>query len=95
MIADDGEPVAASFVRWAASNRVLQRLQTVRADSCAGVIQMSCFNCGCDSMMTEIFRETLAKKRIPYMALVLDEHAASAGLDTRLEAFVDSLMWRS
>jgi predicted nucleotide-binding protein (sugar kinase/HSP70/actin superfamily) len=33
----------------------------------------------------------LREKKIPCMTLVLDEHAGQAGVDTRLEAFTDSI----
>ena len=45
-------------------------------------------------MMIEIFRNILKEKNIPYMVIILDEHTAQAGTDTRLEAFVDSLEWQ-
>ena len=41
----------------------------------------------------EFHREILKNKGIPYMTLVMDEHAALAGIETRLEAFVDSTRW--
>jgi benzoyl-CoA reductase/2-hydroxyglutaryl-CoA dehydratase subunit BcrC/BadD/HgdB len=41
----------------------------------------------------EFYRGLLKDKGIPYMALVMDEHTAPAGLETRLEAFVDSIRW--
>ena len=44
-------------------------------------------------MMIELFRVTLRETKIPYLVLALDEHTAPAGLETRLEAFVDSLGW--
>ena len=95
LIPDDGEPVAADFVRWGSSNRTLQRLRALERETCSGVIHLSCFNCGCDAMMTEFYRATLREKKIAYMAMIVDEHAATAGVDTRLEAFVDSLSWQS
>jgi predicted nucleotide-binding protein (sugar kinase/HSP70/actin superfamily) len=41
----------------------------------------------------EFNRDILKTKGIPTMTLVVDEHAAQAGTDTRLEAFVDSTRW--
>ena len=41
------------------------------------------------------YRETLKAAGIPFMALTLDAHAALAGLDTRLEAFVESIAGRA
>jgi predicted nucleotide-binding protein (sugar kinase/HSP70/actin superfamily) len=95
LLVDDGQPVPTDFVRWGSSNRTLQRLRALQRDSCAGVIHLSCFNCGCDAMMIEFFRAELRERRIAYLPLVIDEHSGSAGVDTRLEAFVDSLAWNT
>lgn len=93
LLPDDGQPVPQDFVRWGAANRTLQRLRALKRETTAGVIHLSCFNCGCDAMMIEFFRATLRERKIAYLPLVMDEHTASAGVDTRLEAFVDSLAW--
>lgn len=95
LLADQGEPVPADFVLWGAANRTLQRLRSLTRESCAAVVHLSCFNCGCDAMMTNFYREVLKGKNIPYLLLVIDEHSATAGVDTRLEAFVDSLGWQA
>ena len=56
-----------------------------------GVISVMAFTCGPDSVMVDtISRRAHALKR-PFMNLVLDEHGSSAGMITRLEAFVDML----
>jgi predicted nucleotide-binding protein (sugar kinase/HSP70/actin superfamily) len=68
-------------------------LRRLDPEKCIGVIQLSSFNCGCDSIVGEIFRGVLKEKGIPYMTLILDEHSAQAGVDTRLEAFIDSVGW--
>lgn len=57
----------------------------------AGAIQLSSFSCGCDSIAERLFRETAKERGIPYMVLCLDEHTAQTGLETRLEAFVDTI----
>jgi predicted nucleotide-binding protein (sugar kinase/HSP70/actin superfamily) len=68
-------------------------LQELNPADCAAVIQLTSFNCGCDSIVMEFHREILKNKGIPYMILVMDEHSAQAGIDTRIEAFVDSTRW--
>lgn len=83
--------IPASLIRWGVANKMYHRLSTVKREECAGVIQLTTFNCGCDSMVIEIFREQMREKGMPYMVLVLDEHSAQGGVQTRLEAFVDSL----
>jgi predicted nucleotide-binding protein (sugar kinase/HSP70/actin superfamily) len=88
------EKPAASFVHWETSNRMYDFLCRMQPGEYEGIVHLSSFNCGCDSMTTEFFREVAQSKRIPYLVLMLDEHSASSGLETRLEAFVDSIRWR-
>ncbi len=55
-----------------------------------GVIFLISFACGPDSLVTEIvLREVRRKGDNPIMPLVIDEHTGTAGLYTRIEAFVD------
>jgi len=88
-----GKDVQPDLIRWGTSNKMFNRIQALEPEERAGVIQITTFNCGCDSMMIELFRATLLEKKIPYLVIVLDEHTAAAGIETRLEAFVDSLAW--
>ena len=88
-----GKDVQPELIRWGTSNKMFQRISALETGERAGVIQITTFNCGCDSMMIELFRSTLMEKKIPYLVIVLDEHTAAAGIETRLEAFVDSLGW--
>jgi phytoene dehydrogenase-like protein/predicted nucleotide-binding protein (sugar kinase/HSP70/actin superfamily) len=78
-------------LKWDTSARMYHHLQTLDRATCAAVIQLTSFNCGCDSISTEFYRGILQDKGIPFMTLVMDEHTAPAGLETRLEAFVDTL----
>lgn len=60
-----------------------------------GIIYMSSFCCGIDSLMEDYLERQIRKKGdIPYMKIVLDEHSGEAGFDTRLEAFIDMIGWR-
>jgi len=83
-----------SYILWSTSNAIYHKLNTISADEYDGVIQLSVFNCGCDSMMMDTYRQLVREKNIPYMFLMIDEHSAQAGIDTRVEAFIDSLGWR-
>lgn len=57
-----------------------------------GVIGITAFGCGPDSLMMDMVRRKAAReKSVPFMSLTLDEHTAEAGLITRLEAFTDML----
>jgi len=88
------QSVSESFVKWDTSSKMYEKVRLLDSDEYSAVIQISAFNCGCDSIMTEMFRRVAREKEIPYMILVIDEHMAQAGIDTRLEAFVDSVRWR-
>jgi predicted nucleotide-binding protein (sugar kinase/HSP70/actin superfamily) len=55
-----------------------------------GVIVVMGFACGPDSIISEIItREVVTEESPPLTTLVLDEHTGEAGVDTRVEAFVD------
>lgn len=60
-----------------------------------GVIYLSSFGCGPESLVGELV-ERWARKRshLPFMMLTLDEHTGEAGLVTRLEAFVEMIVRR-
>lgn len=93
MTFEDGNIVPGDIL-WCVFNKMYRKLQRTDTRACAGVIQISTFNCGADSMMTERFRRICRHKGLPYMLLMVDEHRGRTGLDTRLEAFADSLSWR-
>ncbi len=58
-----------------------------------GIIYISSFNCGIDSVTIELIKDKT--KDYPFLILKVDEHTGEAGLDTRIEAFVDMLERRS
>lgn len=61
----------------------------------AGIILVSSFGCGLDSMMNEYLEyHVLRNCGKPYLMLNLDEHTGWAGITTRLEAFWDMVEWR-
>ena len=81
-------------ILWCGFRIMRDRLKHLDPARYAGVVQISTFNCGADSMMIEKFRRLCARGSIPYMVIMVDEHTGTAGIDTRLEAFVDSLAWK-
>lgn len=78
-------------VKWDTCNLIYDSLRQIVPAQWHGVIHLSSFNCGCDSIVSTLYQDVLREKKIPLMTLVLDEHAGQAGVDTRLEAFVDSI----
>ncbi|MDD2211360.1 MAG: acyl-CoA dehydratase activase-related protein [Desulfitobacteriaceae bacterium] len=59
-----------------------------------GVIYLSCFGCGMDSVSQDMLARRARKAHKPYMVITLDEHSGEAGLVTRIEAFVDMIVRR-
>lgn len=78
-------------IKWDTCSIIYHRLRRLVPAEWDGVVHLSSFNCGCDSIVSTLYHELLREKKIPCMTLVLDEHAGQAGVDTRLEAFVDSI----
>lgn len=60
-----------------------------------GIINVVSFECGPDSLITELIQsEARRAGNFPIMVITLDEHTGEAGLQTRIEAFVDMLRRR-
>lgn len=51
-----------------------------------GVIFLTSFPCGPDSLVNEL---VIRKLEIPYLNLIIDDMDASAGMETRIESFLD------
>jgi predicted nucleotide-binding protein (sugar kinase/HSP70/actin superfamily) len=56
-----------------------------------GIVYLSCFGCGTDSLTNDILARRARAEQKPYLVVTLDEHTGEAGLVTRLEAFLDML----
>ena len=63
-----------------------------RTDAVDGIVYVSSFACGIDSVVVELIRD--ATDGLPLLVLKVDEHTGEAGIDTRLEAFTDLLRRR-
>ena len=57
-----------------------------------GIVLLSSFSCGPDSMTDEIMNRRL--KNIPILTMTLDGQDATAGMETRIESFIDILHLR-
>jgi len=71
------------------------KLKAIDRESIAGIIQLSSFNCGPDSIVTEYVHDFCREAGIPFLSILLDEQTGEAGLETRLEAFFDTLCFFS
>ena len=61
-------------------------------DKVDGIIALSAFGCGPDSLMVDEIQYYAKQKNMPMIHLTIDEHTGEAGFVTRIEAFVDMLM---
>ena len=59
-----------------------------------GIIYLSSFGCGLDSVLTYIVSKESSKHDLPFINLTLDEQTGEAGMNTRIEAFLDMMNWR-
>ena len=57
-----------------------------------GIILLSAFPCGPDSMVNELIARRV--KRVPMLNLVLDSQSGTAGIETRLESFIDIIRFK-
>lgn len=93
LVRHEGGEIPCEPIKWDTCSRMYHELKRLDPRQCRGVIQISSFNCGCDSIVGQFYKEVLKEKGIPYMSLILDEHVAPVGMETRLEAFVESSAW--
>ena len=59
-----------------------------------GIIYISAFGCGLDSVLIELVERRARGNNIPFILLTIDEQTGEAGINTRIEAFLDMLEWR-
>lgn len=76
---------------WILSKELLGSIAEYR-DQVDGIILLSSFPCGPDSMVNEIIIRRVKDK--PILNLVLDGQEISAGIETRLESFMDIINYR-
>ena len=76
-------------VYWKVSAQLIGGIEKYR-DQVDGIILISTFPCGPDSIFNELLIRLIKDK--PILSLVIDEQDASAGIQTRLESFTDIIM---
>lgn len=76
----------SSTCKWEISREILGGI-VLHRDKVDGIVLLSAFPCGPDSMVNEIL--TRRFKDVPLLNLVLDSQSGTAGVETRLESFVD------
>lgn len=81
---------------WTSGRRILGAAKEYMELSVAGIVYVTAFACGTDSLTAELVERTVRRESvIPQLILNIDEHTGEAGILTRLEAFVDMLRWRA
>ncbi len=76
---------------WEFGQEIMRKVQEVLNYDINGAIEISSFQCGCDAVLKEFVEKEFKDKKIPFLYLLIDEHTADAGIQTRLEAFIDTL----
>ncbi|MBW2406381.1 MAG: activase [Deltaproteobacteria bacterium] len=72
---------------WGMGQRILQVARVVKKHPQLFGTFITNFSCGPDSFIIGYFRDIMGRK--PSLTLELDSHTADAGLETRIEAFID------
>ena len=81
----------SSTCKWEMSRELLGGI--VRYEETAdGILLLSAFPCGPDSMVNELIARRV--KGVPLLNLVLDAQTGAAGVETRLESFIDIIRFR-
>ncbi len=72
---------------WEAGKKILKATNFVKKHPQLYPLYITNFSCGPDSLIITTFREMMGSK--PSLTLELDSHSADAGINTRLDAFID------
>ncbi|MCK4474053.1 hypothetical protein KAU40_02195 [Candidatus Parcubacteria bacterium] len=76
---------------WEFAKEIMEKVQAILDYDIAGAIEISSFQCGCDAVLKEFVEKEFKSSKIPFLYLIIDEQTGEAGLQTRLEAFIDTL----
>jgi predicted nucleotide-binding protein (sugar kinase/HSP70/actin superfamily) len=72
---------------WGIGRQILKAAQYVKKNPQLFAAYITNFSCGPDSFLVGYFRDIMGRK--PSLTLELDSHTADAGVETRIEAFLD------
>jgi predicted CoA-substrate-specific enzyme activase len=84
---DEGSKADLGWMFWSSGRHILRAAERVRRQTNLFGVYVTNFSCGPDSFLTGHFRDLMGEK--PSLMLELDAHTADAGIDTRIEAFLD------
>ncbi len=74
---------------WEAGKKILKVAKVISENEQLFPVYITNFSCGPDSMLIPQFRKIIGTK--PSLTLELDQHTADAGINTRIDAFLDIL----
>ncbi len=74
-------------IYWGMGRMLLRAAEFVNKQPHLFPVYITNFSCGPDSFLLSYFRDCMGAK--PFLILELDNHTADAGLETRIEAFLD------
>ena len=77
--------------KWEISREILGGI-AMHQDDVDGIILLSAFPCGPDAMVNELIARRV--KGVPMLNLVLDSQSGTAGVETRLESFIDIIRFQ-
>ena len=77
--------------KWEISREILGGID-LRKGQVDGIILISAFPCGPDAMVNELI--TRRVRGVPILNLVLDSQSGTAGVETRLESFIDIIRFK-
>jgi predicted nucleotide-binding protein (sugar kinase/HSP70/actin superfamily) len=76
---------------WEFGQEILLQINELMDKGISGAIEVSSFQCGCDAVLKEFVEQEFKTRKIPFLYILIDEHTSDAGLQTRIEAFIDTL----
>lgn len=90
---EEARPYLAHFVGGEGVESVGNTVRAAR-QGCDGVVHVMPFTCMPEIVAQSVIPSVSQEYGIPVLTLILDEHSAEAGVQTRLEAFVDLIQSR-
>ena len=84
---------ASPTLKWELSREIVGSLAMHYAQA-DGIILLAVYPCALDSMVNDMLIHKNKITKVPVLQMTLDDQTGSAGLDTRLESFVDILEMR-
>lgn len=88
---DQGQSMGPKW-HWEFGEEIMAEVEAILKYNITGAVEISAFQCGSDSVLKEFVEKRFRQDKIPFLYLLIDEQTGEAGLQTRLEAFMDTLI---